>query len=135
MIMQKRIRTAYKRFVSSPITGEEMWRYMGVLLLLGINSIRSYRQAWNLRSSQVRSVYIIHTIKISNIINLIHLLFTRCSFGSRNLILATALRPSAPTFMWLLQGKRLSMRITLCAGATSSQPHETKVLRTLRATT
>ena len=26
MIMQKRIRIAYKRFVSSPITGEEMWR-------------------------------------------------------------------------------------------------------------
>ena len=45
---------AYRRFKSTPLTKEEMWRYLGVLLLLSISSIRSYRQAWNPKSSQVR---------------------------------------------------------------------------------
>ena len=38
------------RFKSSPITSEEMWQYLGVLLLLSINSIRSYWQAWITKS-------------------------------------------------------------------------------------
>ena len=46
-------RLMYMRFKSLPLTSEEVWRYLGVLLLLSINSIRSYRQAWNTKSSQV----------------------------------------------------------------------------------
>ena len=48
---QKRL--MYLRFKKSPLTKEEMMRYIGVLLLLSISSTRSYRQAWNVRSSQV----------------------------------------------------------------------------------
>lgn len=44
----------YRRFKLSPLTAEEMRRYLGVLLLLSITSVRSYRQAWNPKSSQVR---------------------------------------------------------------------------------
>lgn len=47
----------YRKFKQSPLTAEEMRRYIGVLLLLSICSIRSYRQAWNPRSSQVRHTY------------------------------------------------------------------------------
>ena len=47
-------RLMYKRFKNVPLTSDEMSRYLGVLLLLSISSIRSYRQAWNPRSSQVR---------------------------------------------------------------------------------
>ena len=43
----------YVRFKRSPLTKEEMFRYIGVLLLLSINSMRSYRQAWNNKSSQI----------------------------------------------------------------------------------
>ena len=35
------------------LTKEEMFQYIGVLLLLSINSMRSYRQAWNNKSSQI----------------------------------------------------------------------------------
>lgn len=47
----------YRKFKQSSLTAEEMRRYIGVLLLLSICSIRSYRQAWNPRSSQVRHTY------------------------------------------------------------------------------
>lgn len=43
----------YLRFKQTPLTKEEMMRYIGALLLLSISSTRSYRQAWNVRSSQV----------------------------------------------------------------------------------
>ena len=43
----------YKRFTLYEFTKEEMLRYIGVLMLLSVNSVRSYRQAWNPRSSQV----------------------------------------------------------------------------------
>ena len=47
----------YRKFKQSSLTAEEMRRYIGVLLLLSICSTRSYRQAWNPRSSQVRHTY------------------------------------------------------------------------------
>jgi hypothetical protein len=43
----------YRLFKLSPLTCDEMRRYLGVLLLLSISSIRSYRQAWDPKSSQV----------------------------------------------------------------------------------
>ena len=43
-------RIVYRRFKLSPLTKEEMMRYIGVLLLLSINSTRSYRQAWEFKS-------------------------------------------------------------------------------------
>ena len=43
----------YRLFKLSPLTCDEMRRYLGVLLLLSISSIRSYRQAWDTNSSQV----------------------------------------------------------------------------------
>ena len=45
---------SYQRFMLHKLTKEEMLRYIGVLLLLSVNSVRSYRQAWNPKSSQVR---------------------------------------------------------------------------------
>lgn len=42
----------YRLFKLSPLTCDEMRRYLGVLLLLSISSIRSYRQAWDPKSSQ-----------------------------------------------------------------------------------
>ena len=47
----------YRKFQQSSLTAEEMRRYIGVLLLLSICLIRSHRQAWNPRSSQVRHTY------------------------------------------------------------------------------
>ena len=43
----------YRMFKLKPLTKEEMMRYITVLLLLSINSLRSYRQAWDRKSSQV----------------------------------------------------------------------------------
>lgn len=45
----------YRRFKQKQLTKKEMMHYLGVLLLLGINTIRNYRQAWNIKSSQVSS--------------------------------------------------------------------------------
>ena len=42
----------YERFRRHPLTTEEMMSYLGCLLLLSINSVRNYRQAWNESSSQ-----------------------------------------------------------------------------------
>ena len=42
----------YERFRRHPLTTEEMMSYLGCLLLLRINSVRNYRQAWNESSSQ-----------------------------------------------------------------------------------
>ena len=42
----------YARFKRTPMTREEMMRYIACLLLLSINSVRSYRQAWDSKSSQ-----------------------------------------------------------------------------------
>lgn len=43
----------YQRFRKHPLTKAEMLRYIGEHLLLSINSIRSYRKAWDQMSSQV----------------------------------------------------------------------------------
>ena len=48
---QKRL--MYMRLHKSPLTREEMARYIGVLLLLSITSTKNYRQAWNPKSPQV----------------------------------------------------------------------------------
>ena len=40
-------RLMYKRFKNVPLMSDEMSRYLGILLLLSISSIRSYRQAWD----------------------------------------------------------------------------------------
>ena len=47
----------YKRFQLYTLTKEEMLRYLGVLVLLSVNSVRSYRQVWNPKSSQVGTLY------------------------------------------------------------------------------
>lgn len=44
----------YTRFKRTPLTKEELIRYIGVLLLLSVNSVRNYRKAWERKSSQVR---------------------------------------------------------------------------------
>ena len=41
----------YRRFKLTALTTEEIMRYIGVLLLLSLNTTRNYRQAWNIRSS------------------------------------------------------------------------------------
>ena len=46
-------RSMYRQFKMVPLTKEELLRYLGILLLLSINSVRSYRQAWNRKSSQL----------------------------------------------------------------------------------
>ena len=46
-----------RRFKLSPLTNEEMMAYIGVLLLLSISSVRSYRQAWDVKSSQVGIIH------------------------------------------------------------------------------
>ena len=48
-------RLMYMRLQKSPLTKEEMARYIGVLLLLSIISTKSYRQAWNPKKNQVGS--------------------------------------------------------------------------------
>ena len=50
---KERNKTMYQRFKRSPLDKDEILRYIGVLLLLSINSVRSYREAWNRKSSQV----------------------------------------------------------------------------------
>ena len=50
----------YLRFKQSPLTQNEMIRYIGVYLLLSVNSVRSYRKAWNKRSSQVKLYVNLH---------------------------------------------------------------------------
>ena len=43
----------YKQFKQSALTKQEMMRYIGVLISMSVNSVRSYRQAWNPKSLQV----------------------------------------------------------------------------------
>lgn len=50
---KERNKTMYQQFKRSPLDKDEILRYIGVLLLLSINSVRSYREAWNRKSSQV----------------------------------------------------------------------------------
>ena len=45
-------RNFYRKFKLVPLMKEEMLRYIGVLLLLSVNSVRSYRLAWDPKSSQ-----------------------------------------------------------------------------------
>ena len=47
----------YRKFKISPLTEEEMQRFLGVFVLLSISSVRNYRQAWSARSSQVCMSY------------------------------------------------------------------------------
>ena len=42
----------YQRFKRHPLTNDEMMRYLGCLLLLSINSVQIYTQAWNEKSCQ-----------------------------------------------------------------------------------
>ena len=44
----------YTRFKRTPLTKEELIRYIGVLLLFSVNSVRNFRKAWERKSSQVR---------------------------------------------------------------------------------
>ena len=46
-------RMMYMRFKRSDLTVDELLWYMGVLLLLSINSVRNYRKAWERKSPQV----------------------------------------------------------------------------------
>ena len=61
---QKRERTptTYDRFKRHPLTAEEVMRFLGCLLLLSINSVRNYRQAWNNNSSQ-------HLVQLSRLLS------------------------------------------------------------------
>lgn len=61
---QKRDRTptTYERFMRHPLTAEEVMRFLGCLLLLSINSVRNYRQAWNSNSSQ-------HLVQLSRLLS------------------------------------------------------------------
>ena len=42
----------YKRFRYHQLTEDEMRRFVGVLLLLGITGVRSYRHAWSIKNAQ-----------------------------------------------------------------------------------
>ena len=51
---QKNVKPAmYIRFKRTPLTREELLRYIGAHYLLSINSVRNFRKAWERRSSQV----------------------------------------------------------------------------------
>ena len=43
----------YLSFKPTVLDEDEMMRYIAVLLLLSINNVRNYKQAWNARSAQV----------------------------------------------------------------------------------
>ena len=42
----------YKLYRSKPLDRDEMRRYLGVLILLGINKMRNYSMAWNYKTAQ-----------------------------------------------------------------------------------
>ena len=44
----------YRRFKVKALTKEEMMRFLGVLILLGINPVRNYKHVWNSKRVQVR---------------------------------------------------------------------------------
>ena len=44
--------STYKRFCYHELTDGEMRRFVGVLLLLGITGVRSYRHAWSIKNAQ-----------------------------------------------------------------------------------
>ena len=45
----------YRRFKLETLTVQEMRRFLGILILLGINKVRNIRQVWNPRNAQVMS--------------------------------------------------------------------------------
>lgn len=47
-------KSTYQRFKPSILNREEMYRFIGALLLLSISSVKNYKQAWDIKSSQVR---------------------------------------------------------------------------------
>lgn len=54
--LNKKKKLGYKVFKLASLTRDEVQRYIGILLMLSISLVHSYRQAWNPNSSQV-SVY------------------------------------------------------------------------------
>jgi hypothetical protein len=52
----------YLCFKRSVLTKEEIFRFIGVLLLLSINSVRNYRKAWEKKSSQVSIFLSMYTL-------------------------------------------------------------------------
>ena len=58
---RERTQTTYKQFKRHPLTAEEVMRFLGCLLLLSINSVRNYRQAWNSNS-------ILHLVQLSQLL-------------------------------------------------------------------
>ena len=65
-------RSMYQRFMKQTLDRDEMARYIGVLLLLSINSTRNYQQAWNPKSSQVSLEYLNNAIPLYYHILTIH---------------------------------------------------------------
>ena len=53
--------TMHTKFKRHPLTADEIMRFLGCLLLLSINTVRNYRQAWNDKSSQ-RLVHLNHLL-------------------------------------------------------------------------
>ena len=47
------VKSMYKRFKLKELTRDEMLAFIGVLIHLGINTVRNYKQVGNIRSSQV----------------------------------------------------------------------------------
>ena len=43
----------YRRFKVETLTVQEMWRFLAILILLGINKVRNIRQVWNPNNAQV----------------------------------------------------------------------------------
>lgn len=58
LLQSERTQTTYKQFKRHPLTAEEV---LGCLLLLSINSVRNYRQAWNSNS-------ILHLVQLSQLL-------------------------------------------------------------------
>ena len=54
------LKSMYRRFIIKPLTRDEMLGYIGVLIHLGINSVRNYKQVWNIKSSQVSGSWHCH---------------------------------------------------------------------------
>ena len=75
-----RKRLMYMRFTKSELSRDEMFRYLGVYLLLSLSSSRNYKKAWNKKSSQVRQCCKCVTTKQEKINCELLFMFFRLSF-------------------------------------------------------
>ena len=50
---KNKLLVSYEEFCKSPLTAEEIYSYLGALILLGIHNVRNHRYAWSSKKAQV----------------------------------------------------------------------------------